>query len=406
MSPATRSITLEHANARIAELAAGGLKVYDLRHVPDAQQPAVIERLRADIKALMKRKGLDENHPLTLVTGSGKTEDPAVLAEAREMGKTLEAVVTGGSQYSVMGAVADGAKVKIGVTCEAIMPFEMPDGRYDILVITNGRNIYEGLEHRLNLARALAPKEVAIHGGMGTMEEILGGIKKRGRLSLLGSYWAPLIETFKRMYAEGYIAASGLDRVHVVDPAGSPVDALSHSVTPNRNADSFRMETSRIAGSLQTALKQRGMSAVVLDGKTPVEQTIPSHGAFILPPGNIDAMLQAMLISIDKRLDIMDKGQQSYPGIKHKPLIVLNIDGFYDGFMQKWREMEQQGYLMEKLSELNIVEVKVPAIASEHGIKSALSSAMPDFSTQVRPDVGGFSSRFASGRRTDIQAGL
>ncbi|MFW0777154.1 MAG: hypothetical protein ACN2B6_05490 [Rickettsiales bacterium] len=353
-----RELSPTEANAEIERLQTEeGLKVVDLRGKSAGEQTAMIAQLKTDIDRLMKERSLTS--PLTLVTGSGKTNDPAVLAEAKEWGHTLGAIVNGGSQHSVMGAVAEGAKVKIGVTCEAIMKFEIPDNRYDILVIADGKGVYEGLEKRLELAREIAPKELAIQGGMGTMEEILGGIKKRGTLAVAEPYWQPLVSNLRRMYADGYIAADELDKVKVVNPHGTPIDLLSERTPTNPNAEEYRKDTARVAHAAKNILEQRNMKVAILNSNTPIAETLAAHDAFILAPGDIDTMLQAMLISVDKRLDIMKNGNPAYPGIKDKKLIVLNVDGFYDGFMKKWREMEKDGYLMESLADLNIVEAKL-----------------------------------------------
>lgn len=367
-----RKLTIEEANQEMQNLAASGTKVYDLRGKSQDEQITIIQEIKAGIAQLLEFRGLAKDFPLTFVAGSGKTNDPGILTEAREMGDDLQAIINGGSQYSVMGATADGAKVKIGITCDLVLPFELPDSRYDMVIIADGKG-FKGLEKRLQLTRALTAKELAIHGGMGTLEEVLGGLKVREELSLLVPYWTPLIDTLKKDYELGIIDQQELDRIHPVSPKGTPIDALSTTVSPSPSANEFKTNVARIVNSSKNILQQHKMGkGHVLDHQVPLKGVMADSDFFVLPPADIQTLHQAIMIMCEKRIDMMFGDKAPTPGIAKKPLIVLNVDGIYDGFIQQWQQMEKGGFLTEKLSDL-LTEVKIDSHAQEQDIRERLA---------------------------------
>ena len=374
---AKRVLSLEEANDTVRRLALQGVKVFDFRGKTSDEQVQLLETIRADIKTLLVAHGLDEHFPLTFVAGSGKTSDTKVLEEAASIGETLEAVINGGGQYSVMGATAKAAKLAIGVTCEAVMPFETPDERYKILIVADGEGL-KGLEKRLKITRALTIREIAIHGGLGTIEEVLGGLKVRETLALLIPHWSPLIETFKKMHQSGYVDTQTLDRIHPISPSGTPVGKLSDDIIEQKYAPDFKQSVTRITEETKHQLEMRGQGAVhLVGGATHVNDAIKRHNFFVFPPGNIDTMHQAILLMCEKRLEKILKDKAPNPGILEKPIILLNIDGFYDEFMEQWRELERKGFLSEKLCEL-MTEVKIPANAPLEEIQNIIATKVPN----------------------------
>ncbi len=369
--------TPEAITAHLAQLRAKGVTIFDMRDTDAAQKDIMLTQIRDEIRRQHIAAGLSENCETTFVAGSGQTDAPDALAQATEVGGRCRSIVTGGSMNSVMGAAAKAATVKIAVTCRPIINSELPDERYNIVVIADT----DGFEERLRVMRQLTSHEIAVHGGMGTTEEILGGIKERECLQLLVPFWAPLARTMSTMFGYGYISERDMRCVNPVDEHGNESGTIDCATNPD--ATSFRTIAAAITSTANQRMKERNCRVATLGGDAHVDDLIECNDAFILPPGGIEAMLQATQIICWKRMDIRDPVSARYSGLDNKPIIVLNVDHCYDGFIQQWRDMQAGGFLAPGESVERLLKVvDLPRDARPSDIRSALNAIVP---TQKQP---------------------
>jgi uncharacterized protein (TIGR00730 family) len=149
--------------------------------------------------------------------GSGDGSDPAFVAAAHELGKTLAAhnvgLVYGGGSIGLMGAVSaavlkHGGAVT-GVIPEFLVSRERPVVDGQELIVT--RDMHE--RKRIMFERSDA--FVALPGGVGTLEELieqitwaqLGRHKKPILIANIAKFWDPLCALLDHMRALAFIRA-------------------------------------------------------------------------------------------------------------------------------------------------------------------------------------------------------
>ena len=159
--------------------------------------------------------------------GSSPGTDPAFLAAATALGKTLAEkgvrLVYGGGSVGLMGAVAEavlehGGEVT-GIIPEFLTRREQPRRLCQELIIT--RDMHERKRKMFEHADAF----VALPGGIGTLEEVveqltwaqLGQHKKPILLANINGYWDPLLSLIAHMRKQEFLPASPRVECHVAN---------------------------------------------------------------------------------------------------------------------------------------------------------------------------------------------
>jgi uncharacterized protein (TIGR00730 family) len=165
--------------------------------------------------------------------GSNFGNAPVYRAVAEDLARLLAArgiaVVYGGGDVGLMGAVADAAMEAggevIGVIPQALMDREVGHNGLSELHVVGSMH-----ERKLKMAD-LADAFVALPGGIGTLEEIievftwsqLGLHRKPCALLDTDGYWAPLIGALDGMVEAGFLRQEHRDLLVV---AGEPEELL------------------------------------------------------------------------------------------------------------------------------------------------------------------------------------
>jgi uncharacterized protein (TIGR00730 family) len=188
--------------------------------------------------------------------GSSPGNDPAFLAAARSLARTLAAremtLVYGGARVGLMGALADealaaGARV-IGVLPRALVDWEVAHpGLTELRVV-------ESMHQRKALMAELAGGFVALPGGLGTLEELfevwtwsqLGLHGKPLGLLDVGGFFAPLLSLVDRMVEAGFLRREHREVLAVEQEPGALLDLLARArprVLPKWQGTSWTDET-------------------------------------------------------------------------------------------------------------------------------------------------------------------
>jgi uncharacterized protein (TIGR00730 family) len=152
---------------------------------------------------------------LCVFCGSSKGTNPAYLADAQEVGRTLAqsglGLVYGGGNIGLMGALADAALAAgghvIGVIPEALLAKEVGHrGLPDLRVVKT-------MHERKALMAELSDGFIALPGGFGTFEEFFEVLtwsqlglhpKPCGLLNVAG-FFDPLLELLNHSVTEGFV---------------------------------------------------------------------------------------------------------------------------------------------------------------------------------------------------------
>lgn len=156
---------------------------------------------------------------------SSDGNDPALLAAARALGKSLAAnrIVTiyGGAQIGMMGQLADAALAHggevIGVIPRALMDREIAHPGLTRL------EVVDSMHQRKARMASLADAFVALPGGLGTLDEFieivtwsqLGIHSKPCYLLNLNGYYDKLLEFFGVAVAHDLLRRQNVDRIRV-----------------------------------------------------------------------------------------------------------------------------------------------------------------------------------------------
>jgi uncharacterized protein (TIGR00730 family) len=179
--------------------------------------------------------------------GSGPGINPAYVATARELGKSLAAadigLVYGGGSLGLMGEVAKstlahGGRV-IGIIPAFLSNKEQMLKDADELIVT------ENMHERKMLMFERSDAFVALPGGIGTLEELveqltwsqLGRHAKPIIVANIDGFWAPFLGLLKHMKSEAFIRPGlelgfvVVDRADQIVPAAISAAEGAHGVT-------------------------------------------------------------------------------------------------------------------------------------------------------------------------------
>ncbi|MCB1376985.1 MAG: TIGR00730 family Rossman fold protein [Alphaproteobacteria bacterium] len=183
---------------------------------------------------------------LCVYCGSGNGRNPAYVAAAQALGKSLAAngigLVYGGGSLGLMGEVAR-AVLQAGGHVTGIIP-EFLANRERMLTDVNELIVTADMHERKMTMFARASGFVALPGGLGTLEELaeistwaqLGQHSKPIILCSVEGYWDPLVTLLEHMRQERFIR-EGLDiTMDVVKSAEEVVPAFEYRLktTPDR----------------------------------------------------------------------------------------------------------------------------------------------------------------------------
>ena len=183
---------------------------------------------------------------LCVYCGSGNGRNPAYVAAAQALGKSLAAngigLVYGGGSLGLMGEVAR-AVLQAGGHVTGIIP-EFLVNRERMLTDVNELIVTADMHERKMTMFARASGFVALPGGLGTLEELaeistwaqLGQHSKPIILCSVEGYWDPLVTLLEHMRQERFIR-EGLDiTMDVVKSAEEVVPAFEYRLktTPDR----------------------------------------------------------------------------------------------------------------------------------------------------------------------------
>ncbi len=153
------------------------------------------------------------------------------MKSAEEFGRVLAEnkinLVYGGGSRGLMGALATSA-LKHGGTVTGIIPKSLVELE-NALTTVQEMIVTKDMHERKRLMFEHSDAFVALPGGIGTLEELVEQLtwgqllhhRKPIVCCSIDGFWEPLVETFRRMSAEGFVYnASVLDNLICNDVAG------------------------------------------------------------------------------------------------------------------------------------------------------------------------------------------
>lgn len=163
--------------------------------------------------------------------GSNPGTNPRFVEAAKDFGRILAEnkinLVYGGGSVGMMGAVAtsvlEHGGTVTGIIPESLVARERALRDVQEMVVTNH------MHERKQLMFDRSDAFVALPGGIGTLEELVEQItwaqlryhRKPIVLCNIDSFWTPLLETFRRMKASGFVYSSDvLDDLTCDEAAG------------------------------------------------------------------------------------------------------------------------------------------------------------------------------------------
>ncbi len=170
------------------------------------------------------------DHPVRSVCvycGSGQGGNPAYVAAARTLGKSLAKagieLVYGGGSLGLMGEVAT-ATLKAGGKVTGIIPAFLSN-RERMLEAVTDLIVTDDMHQRKMEMFKRSDAFVALPGGIGTLEELveqltwsqLGRHKKPIVLANIEGFWSPFLALLKHMSQESFIRPGLEITFHVVD---------------------------------------------------------------------------------------------------------------------------------------------------------------------------------------------
>lgn len=162
--------------------------------------------------------------------------DPSYVALAAEVGTELarrgHALVSGGGDVSMMGAVARAARAggahTVGVIPEALLALEIGDRDAGELLVVEDMRVRKGLMDSRSQAF------LALPGGLGTLEELfevwtartLGMHTKPVVVLDTDGLYAPLREQISLMVERGFVRPAAVDALVWTASVGEALDAV------------------------------------------------------------------------------------------------------------------------------------------------------------------------------------
>lgn len=179
--------------------------------------------------------------------GSGKGNNPAYAAAARDLGTELAkagiGLVYGGGSLGLMGEVAKST-LKAGGYVTGIIPTFLSE-KEKMLRDVNELIVVDDMHQRKMMMFEKADAFVALPGGMGTLEELveqltwaqLGQHTKPIVLANIEDFWTPFLTLIKHMRDETFIRQGLEVSCHVVDHAANIVPTIIEQAEARSQAE-------------------------------------------------------------------------------------------------------------------------------------------------------------------------
>lgn len=179
--------------------------------------------------------------------GSGKGNNPAYAAAARELGTELSkagiGLVYGGGSLGLMGEVAKST-LKAGGHVTGIIPTFLSE-KEKMLRDVNELIVVDDMHQRKMMMFEKADAFVALPGGMGTLEELveqltwaqLGQHTKPIVLANIEDFWTPFLTLIKHMRDETFIRQGLEVSCHVVDQTANIVPTILEQAEAKSQAE-------------------------------------------------------------------------------------------------------------------------------------------------------------------------
>jgi uncharacterized protein (TIGR00730 family) len=221
---------------------------------PTAKSPTTKSVAKAPAKASAKSKSSSTKsgtgagiRNICVYCGSGPGINPAYVATARALGKSLAAadigLVYGGGSLGLMGEVAKSTLAHGGRVIGIIPSFL--SNKEQMLKDANELIVTENMHERKMLMFERSDAFVALPGGIGTLEELveqltwsqLGRHAKPIIVANIDGFWAPFLALLKHMKSEAFIRPGlelgfvVVDRADQIVPAAISAAEGSHGVT-------------------------------------------------------------------------------------------------------------------------------------------------------------------------------
>lgn len=174
--------------------------------------------------------------------GSNPGNDPAYLAAARSLGKSIVAqgykLVYGGAEVGLMGAVADAA-IEAGGHVIGVMPKALIDKEIAHKGLTELHSVLS-MHERKALMADLSDGFIALPGGVGTLEEIfeiwtwaqLGHHDKPLAFMNIAGFYNPLSTFLDHQSDEGFVRKGHRDMAIFSDSAEDILHAFENYDAP------------------------------------------------------------------------------------------------------------------------------------------------------------------------------
>ena len=179
---------------------------------------------------------------LAIYCGARKGNDPKYMKQARALGEWMAAhhieLVSGGGQFGILGAVADGVLDNGGMVHGIIT--ETLASRGAAYERIQDLKVVPDMDHRKEKMMALADGMIALPGGIGTIEEIsqaaswitIGENTKPVAFYNQAGYYSELKRFFKHMSQEGFLEKKYLDSLYFSDDFEHILDFMHHYHAP------------------------------------------------------------------------------------------------------------------------------------------------------------------------------
>jgi uncharacterized protein (TIGR00730 family) len=214
---------------------------------PAAAAPAANAPVKAAATVAQTKAGPSPIRNICVYCGSGPGLNPAYVAAAKTLGKSLAAagvgLVYGGGSLGLMGEVARST-LEHGGRVTGIIPGFLSN-KEQMLKDVDELIVTENMHERKMLMFERSDAFVALPGGIGTLEELveqltwsqLGRHAKPIVVANINDFWAPFLSLLAHMKADAFIRPGlelgfvVVDKAEKIVPAAIAAAAGAHGIT-------------------------------------------------------------------------------------------------------------------------------------------------------------------------------
>ncbi|MGM9865012.1 MAG: TIGR00730 family Rossman fold protein [Muribaculaceae bacterium] len=179
---------------------------------------------------------------ITVYGASSSYINGEYIEAGRQLGRYLAeagfAVVNGGGETGLMGAVNDGC-LEAGGVAVGVIPRFMVDRGWGHKGLTH-MIVTRDMHQRKEIMAACAQSAIALPGGVGTLEELLEIITWRqlglynGKIVMVNTrgYYDPLMRVLNHASAEGFMRKGAQAERQLIWPVDTPLQAVDEVLNP------------------------------------------------------------------------------------------------------------------------------------------------------------------------------